>query len=460
MSRISRCRSRSRDRFVGVGRLEGRVLRRGAGRLAHARLDPVLDQVRGAPGRRVRPAQERHERPPVGERRCPRAGHRLERGCEVGVAGQLGHVRARPHARPANQQGDVDVGLVRRLLPRRHAVLAEVEAVVRREHDVGVVELLGGPQRAHETRHAPVDGLQRPDAHAVEVVDRTGLGRGERGQVAHEARHAAHVGLVEAGRARCLRERELGDVRGRRRRGLVRRVHRQVGEERLVVVRRAADEPVGEAGVHVGAVVAGPVPVHAVGLVLVQHVVVLGVRVAVDRARPVVPSRGHVVGRGPVRVAVEVLAGQRGRVARRRAAGSPRCPARCRWRTPARTRRCHRRSTTRRCCARTAPGGSWSAMGSTANCSRSSRRRSCRGRRGAPGCAAGSASRPCRGRRPARTGCWAASGSRPPRPRRPPAPGRARRPRAWSPPGGARCTARMDDCWAPGCSTASRMRAR
>ena len=56
-----------------------------------------------------------------------------------------------------------------RLLARGHAVLAEVEAVVRREHDVRVVELLGGAQRVHEPGDAAVDGLERLDPLAVEA---------------------------------------------------------------------------------------------------------------------------------------------------------------------------------------------------------------------------------------------------------------------------------------------------
>ena len=127
----------------------GAILRRGAGRLAHAGLDRGARRgrrcanVTGAPARR---SGTSNERPSVNDG-ARRARHRLERGCEVGVAGRVGR-RARPAAMPgpADQQRHVDVGVVRRLLPRRQAVLAEVEAVVRREHDVGVVELPGGPQ--------------------------------------------------------------------------------------------------------------------------------------------------------------------------------------------------------------------------------------------------------------------------------------------------------------------------
>ena len=91
-------------------------------------------------------------------------------------------------ARSADDEGHVDVGLVRRLLAGGHAVLTEVEPVVGREHDVRVVELLRRPQRVHEPRHATVEGLEGADPPAVEHVDGVRLHRIEQREVAHERR--------------------------------------------------------------------------------------------------------------------------------------------------------------------------------------------------------------------------------------------------------------------------------
>ena len=175
-------------------------------------------------------------------------------------------------------------------LPGGHPVLPEVEAVVGREHDVGVVELLGGAQRVDELDDAAVDGLQGTDPLAVEVVDRDRLLRAELREVAHEARRPAHVGLVEARGVRRSRPGKLLAVLTRRRGRLVRCVHREVGEERPVFVRGVADELVGQPDVHVGAVVARPVVVLVVALVLVEHVAVLVVRVARRPRSPSCPS--------------------------------------------------------------------------------------------------------------------------------------------------------------------------
>ena len=223
-------------------------------------------------------------------------------------------MRTHAHAGPAHDERHVDVGLVRRLLARGHAVLTEVEPVVwtrtrcrcRRAAPSPATCARGGRRRG---RGPGASGSACGRARRWRASRRVELR-----EVAHVGRRSAHVGLVEARRPRRGRVREPPPVRGRRRRGLVGCVHRQEGEERSVRAGGAADEVVGEAHVHVGAVVARPVAMHAVRLVLVQHVAVLRVRVAVDRARPVVPSRRHVVGRGAVGIAVEVLAGERGRV--------------------------------------------------------------------------------------------------------------------------------------------------
>ena len=112
MARIGR-----RARLVGVGRLQGRALRADrCGRAGSSRIStrcstrkeraPVLRAGhRGAGGRSERPSVNDGVRAP---------GHRLEGGCEVGVAGEAGHVRAGAHAGPAHHQRNVDVGLVAR----------------------------------------------------------------------------------------------------------------------------------------------------------------------------------------------------------------------------------------------------------------------------------------------------------------------------------------------------------
>ena len=138
---------RSGSALVGVGWLQRERPPTAVAR--HRRSESVASGARrgrrcasGARRARRREPAPSNERPSVNDgARHP--GHRLERRREVDVAGELRDVRPGGDARAADQQRHVDVGVVRRLLPRRQPVLAEVEAVVRREHDVGVVELPG-----------------------------------------------------------------------------------------------------------------------------------------------------------------------------------------------------------------------------------------------------------------------------------------------------------------------------
>ena len=65
----------------------------------------------------------------------------------------------------------MDVEVVRGLLAGGHPELTEVEPVVGREDDVGVVELTGGAQRAEQLADAVVDRLQRLDATPIQLVD-------------------------------------------------------------------------------------------------------------------------------------------------------------------------------------------------------------------------------------------------------------------------------------------------
>ena len=237
VSRISRWRELAVERLVGVGRLQGRVL----GRVRARRLGHPGSRSGARPGTTWRQCAGRapcssgtSERPSVNDGvRAPAMASNVG-ARSVLPASRVTCAPARTPG-PRTSSGHVDVGLVRGLLARRHAVLTEVEAVVRREHDVGVVELPGHPERVHEPGDAAVDGLQRPDPLAVQRVDRRGLERAELRQVAHEARHA---GSRRPGRSSaCAARAPAGTCRrprGAGRRGLVRRVHREVGEERLV----------------------------------------------------------------------------------------------------------------------------------------------------------------------------------------------------------------------------------
>ena len=95
----------------------------------------------------------------------------------------------------------------------------------------------------------------------------------------------------------------------------MRGVHREVREERHVRVHGGAHEVLGAAHVHAGSVVAVAVAVELEPAVVVERVAVLAVRGAERRADERGPSRGPVRGRDPVRIAVEVLADERGAIA-------------------------------------------------------------------------------------------------------------------------------------------------
>ena len=151
-------------------------------------LVPVLDEVRAPPGgvrRGALPAANpSNERPSVNEGAltpviASNVGARstFPVSCVTCVPAVTG---------AADQQGHVDVGVVRRLLPRRQTVLAEVEAIVRCEHDVRVVELPAAAQRVHQTspHHDPrlgatgfVDGRGRRSRALVATEPREGRAR-------------------------------------------------------------------------------------------------------------------------------------------------------------------------------------------------------------------------------------------------------------------------------------------
>ena len=200
-------------------------------------------------------------------------------------------------------------------------VLAEDPAVVGGEDHVGVGVDVVGPQRPDDPLDHVVDAEQR--AHAALVVrgQRRDVGLGHRvGEgLAERRRLVGDVGLVEVGvpRQRGVRE-AVGVARRRHRRrsldlgvGLdrhgVRRVGRDVEEERLADAARLADRPHRQAGVDVGRVVLGRAAVGLRHAVVVDRHAVVVVRARIDAAVVVGPAGGHL---GGVALAglVEVLA--------------------------------------------------------------------------------------------------------------------------------------------------------
>jgi hypothetical protein len=81
-------------------------------------------------------------------------------------------------------------------------VLALVEAVVRGEEDVSVLQLAGVVQRAHHVLHQVVDRLQGLDPPFVAVVYFGDPGSGEPGKLPDPGRFVGDVPLVEGREAR------------------------------------------------------------------------------------------------------------------------------------------------------------------------------------------------------------------------------------------------------------------
>ena len=153
------------------------------------------------------------------------------------------------HARTAHDERHVHVLLVRGLLALRQSVVAEVEAIVRREDDVGVGELPVLLERRDQLAESAVDRLQRLDPLAIALVDLRFLRRREERLRLEPRRLVAHVRLVVVRRPRRDRTGEGVDVLRRRRRGTVRRVHPEVREERLVrPARRGSRSPASSSG--------------------------------------------------------------------------------------------------------------------------------------------------------------------------------------------------------------------
>ena len=141
------------------------------------------------------------ERRSVDEARGRNPGQLCKRRSEIDVAGHEVAGLVRRHTGTTHDQRHANIAFVRRLLSGRHPELPEVEAVVGAEHEVGVLELTGLPQRVDETDDAAVDGLQRPDAIAVERVEILDPALAEVRQVTQPAGLARNV-RVEARRPR------------------------------------------------------------------------------------------------------------------------------------------------------------------------------------------------------------------------------------------------------------------
>ena len=85
--------------------------------------------------------------------------------------GEVVHLLARRDAGPAHDERHVDVLLERRHLPRREAVLTEMEAVVGAEDDVGVVELAGLLERVDDVLDEVLDAQHALELFPVHLVD-------------------------------------------------------------------------------------------------------------------------------------------------------------------------------------------------------------------------------------------------------------------------------------------------
>ena len=119
-------------------------------------------------------------------------------GRDVDVGDQLVGFAARADVGAADQEGQVRGRLVGEELATGEAVLAEEEAVVGGEDDVGVAQSLHQAQRVEDQLDAVVDVAQRlellvpVDAVGVDLVE------GQVRRVADEARLVGDVALGEA----------------------------------------------------------------------------------------------------------------------------------------------------------------------------------------------------------------------------------------------------------------------
>ena len=143
---------------------------------------------------------------PSSARRCScRLRRRPVRGRrrDVDVADDLAGFGAGFDVRPADQEGQVGGGLVGEELAADQPVLAEEEAVVGGEDDVGVAQPVQRAQRVDDQFDPVVDRAQRLER--LVVVDAVGVDVAEREvrRFADEARLVADVALVEAFASGC-----------------------------------------------------------------------------------------------------------------------------------------------------------------------------------------------------------------------------------------------------------------
>ena len=141
------------------------------------------------------------------------AGHLQNGGCEIRVGGGDGDGSVLLDARPADDERHVDVFFVGAVLAGEHAVLADVEAVVGRVDDVGIVEEIVGCEVGNGVVDDLVDGLQRAQAVAV-VFIAVGEGRLVLLRQMEQPVRAAGLVRVEVFRARHLFVGKVFDVFG------------------------------------------------------------------------------------------------------------------------------------------------------------------------------------------------------------------------------------------------------
>lgn len=119
----------------------------------------------------------------------------------------------------------------------------KVVAVVRREEEERVVEAPGRGEELGDVAHNVVDGEERADALRVDRVDAPGHRVRERRELRDDP-VLAGARRIEGRGARCASVYGRVGVPRRRRRGHVRGVRGDVGEERRVSLQQQQQQPV------------------------------------------------------------------------------------------------------------------------------------------------------------------------------------------------------------------------
>ena len=270
-----------------------------------------------APHRRRRPGQEWYQGAAIDKigRRHPRdlgEGWRI-----IDVGGKMVDDLSRRNAGAAHHQRNFEIRLVARVLARVQSVLALVEAVVRTEKDVGVVQLAGRLQGVDHVFHQILEGLYRLSLFPVQVIDIGNLVGGKEWLVLDPGGLVGDVRLIEGIRARGLYAGEIISVPGRGRRRAMRDVGGDVQKERLVRMIGSGIFDKGDrmVGQHIFQVVRVGAAVRNSLSILVQDVVVLRVGNAAVGADPASPSWRYIrAARRRTGVTIEVFAEQRSAV--------------------------------------------------------------------------------------------------------------------------------------------------